>query len=136
MVGADIFTHFNYIKKDAYFKSNSFKQDISSFYQNIKTYHIINKNYEDKSPEDKITTQELNAEIEQQKHLVENKVAEIEQSYNFQINDANNAGNFELKNLLVEQRDKKIKEYREKNTKEVNEVKKDLVALKDKDYEK
>lgn len=135
MVGADVFTHFNYIEKDSYFKSISFKQDISSFYQNIKTYHVFYKNYEKKSPEDKITTQELNAEIEQQKQLVENKVAEIEQSYNFQINDANNAGNFELKNLLVEQRDKKIKEYREKSTKEVNEIKKDLVALRDKDYE-
>lgn len=133
MLSLDIITHTEYLGSKSYFSSNSFKNDLSSLFYNIRSYHMDYRNYLAKSDYDKIGGDELQAIKNRYDPELSKKEAEIETMYKTYIDAAGKLGDKDKVNLLIEERDKKLEDLRKDYTIKVDADVKKVVELRDKD---
>jgi signal transduction histidine kinase len=135
MLTLDIIDHKEFITKDPYFKSSLFKNEVSAFSENVKSYHFTYKDYDKKTPEEKITTEEINSIKNQYEPILNQQEIEINQRFSSDIEEAAKAGNKDRVNLLLEEKNKKLTELRTENAALVDKAIKELIEIKDNDYQ-
>jgi signal transduction histidine kinase len=134
MLTFDIINHKDFITKDSYFKNYKFKNEISAFFENVKAYHFIYKDYDRKTPLEKISAEELNSIKNQYEPILNQKLFEIDQQYSVDIKNASSAGNKEMVNLLIEEKNKKLTEAKNENSALIDKSVKEQIEMKDNDY--
>ncbi|MDS0526090.1 ATP-binding protein [Clostridium sp. SHJSY1] len=132
---SDLIKNREYLKVDSYFECSQFKRDLGSYFNNIRYLDEVYKDYSLKSDDDKVTKSELTLS----KTLYETNLSrwedEIIDKYKYQILNSAQAQNSNETNRLTEERDKELNEIKIKNSKTVEDLKKEIVTYKDKDYE-
>lgn len=134
MLAFDIINHKEFITKNPYFNSTKFKNEISAFFENVRSYHFIYKDYDKKTPQEKISTEEVNSIKSQYEPMLGQKELEIDQQFSTDINNAANAGNKDLVNILLAEKNKKLTEARNENAALIDKAIKEHIALRDNDY--
>jgi len=120
------------IKEESYFKTDVFLRrleasiyDLQQFYV---TYHFVD--YEKKSPDEKISKEELDKAVEDHSKFIDETIENINNDYSLRIYHEGK----EYEKLLIAERDNAIKEFQKNNKKSVEQIKKELIQQKDELY--
>lgn len=135
LTAADLYHNREYLQKDNYFQSSSFRQEMRTFADLVKTMHVDYAGYEAKDLEEKLgkeTIERLKTQWEETVQVAEDNLS---QEYAQRIEDARIAGQTEeVARLTAEQESRKkaaLDREVEARKKQMNE----LVADKDREYE-
>jgi signal transduction histidine kinase len=126
-----------FIAINPYFKSNQFEDDLGSFFNNVNIYYTTYKDYDKKTDEEKLA---LFNEYEMQNMQsnyddeLRQKLDEVENKYNSQIDEAEKNKETERAARLLEERNKQLEEVRGKYTKTFEDIKKELIDRYNTDY--
>lgn len=131
----DIISHEYYLSADPYFNSYSFKHELGGYFEQIRAYHVDYQNFLQLPDEEKVTMDEINQRKEQLEGELQQKEEEIFDTYDIYINEAESNGNQDRLQLLMEERESKLKEYREEALKATDKARKAILLDKTKHYE-
>lgn len=132
---SDLIKNINYLKSDPYFNSSEFKYELRGYAYNIRALNGIYKDYSLKSDDDKVTEYELMSSKTVYDSNLQNKEYEIFNKYQYSIDVAKNQNHMPEVNRLIEAKNKELEELKMKNTKTLDDFKKEIVAYKNEDYE-
>ncbi len=135
MIIFDVASHENYLGQNPYFNSSTFKNELRHYFEQIKASHIDHQNFRQLPDEEKVTMDEITEQKEQLEAKLWEKEQEILSTYGMYINEAENMGNKDRAQLLTEERDAQLKEYREKTIKTTDEIRESILLDKTKHYE-
>lgn len=125
----------NYLKSNPYFTSSEFKHELVNYFNNIQALNGIYKDYSNKSDDEKVTKEELISSKELYDSNLRNNEDEINHKYRNEIMAAENEGNKDTLNSLTVAKNKELDKLKKENTKTLEDLKKDIAAYKNKDYE-
>lgn len=132
---SDLIKNRNYLKTDSYFISSEFKYNLGSYFNNIQNLNGLYKDYSLKSDDDKVTKDELIASKALYDTNLETMGYVIYNKYQGSIDEARNLNNIPEVNRLIEAKNKELEEMKIKNTKTIEDIKKEIVEYKTQDYE-
>ena len=131
----DIINNRNYLGAEPYFNSSDFKSDLVGYFNNIQALNGIYKDYSKKSDDEKVTNEELISSKTFYDTNLKNSEDQIKNNYNNDILIAEKKGNTEAVKRLTEGKDGELNQLKKENTKNVEDLKKEIAAYKTKDYE-
>lgn len=123
-----------YLKSGSYFKSSLFKNELTVFFYNVKSFHIDYRDYAKKSDYDKIGLVEVNKIKEDYNLQLKERENEINNTYISYVNNGEKVQDANTIKFLAEERDKKLKEVRDEFSAKVDKEIKKRVVQKDEDY--
>lgn len=135
LAGIDFWFNKHSIRTSQYFNSDAFKIELASSFNNIHTLYTTYENYESKPDDEKINQQELKNMKENYDLQLKKRIAQTEDRYKPEIDQAESDKNNDRAKRLVEERDKKIEEIKKTDTKTIDDIRKELLTRNYKDYE-
>ncbi|PRR83701.1 HAMP domain-containing sensor histidine kinase [Clostridium vincentii] len=136
---SDLIKNRSYLKTDTYFTSSEFKSEFKSelrgYAYNIRALNGIYKDYSLKSDDYKVTEYEVTSSKTVYDSNLQDREYEIYNKYQYSIDEAKNLNNIPEVNRLIEAKNKELEEMKIKNTKTLEDLKKEIVAYKNEDYE-
>jgi signal transduction histidine kinase len=125
---------YDYVQKDSYFKTNEFINRLTRSIYDLRAYYVTYDfaDYEKKTPEQKISSEELKIALEDNKKNIEANVERIKSDFQYNI-DAFKDDVSEQTRLILE-RDKAIELFRKENEKTEEQIKKELLQDKDQQF--
>ena len=121
------------LKEKSYFETNEFLMRLEGSVIDLQQYYVTYDflGYEDKSPEEKISKDELDKTVEEHNKAIEKEIQNITDNYRAGIY----YDNTKTAEQMIAERDKAIEDYERSNRKSVEEIKKELIESKDNVYE-
>jgi len=134
ILAIDFVGHTEYLKSDSYFGSSLFKNDLSSFFYNLKSFHIDYKDYEKKSNYDKLGIETINDIKTNYNSQLKEEQNKINNDYIYYIGNESKIKDNTVIKALTEERDKKLKKLEEEFSLKIDEEIKRQVADKDMEF--
>ncbi|MCH5138303.1 HAMP domain-containing histidine kinase [Clostridiaceae bacterium UIB06] len=131
----DVVKHRDYMIKEPYFHSHDFQNEVYNYCENINNFYVYYKDYNEKFGEIKATKEDMEGLKIFYQDKLKNKQAEIERVYSNYIHEAERVSDKDKANKLTDEKNKKLEEAVKENTKTDEEIKKEVAARVDKDYE-
>lgn len=131
----DFIKNREYLRQEPYFTSSQFKNELVGYFNNIQALNGIYKDYSRKSDDEKVTKAELMASKMVYDFNLKNNEDEVNNKYKEDILVAEKGGNNGEISRLTVAKVKEINEFRKKNSKTLEELKKEIATYKTKDYE-
>lgn len=135
LTAADLYHNREYLQKDNYFQSSSFRWELQNFVELVKKVHVDYAEYETKTPQEKLGKEELQQYNRQREDALNQAEASIAQEYMPQIEDARNAGKPEEVARLTTEMEQRKKTQSAKDVAWWDKQLSEMVTSKDQDYE-
>ena len=132
---SDILKNRKYLSSDSYFTSLQFKDELTSYFNNIQSLNGIYKDYSTKSDAEKVSTEELLNSESTYNYNLKNREAEIESKYRDNILIAEKDNNEVLVKSLTTTKNAELDKVKKDNSKTLDDFRKEIIAYKNKDYE-
>ncbi|MGG4493117.1 histidine kinase dimerization/phospho-acceptor domain-containing protein [Brevibacillus reuszeri] len=135
LTAADLYHNREYLQKDNYFQSSSFRWEMQNFVELVKTVHVDYAGYETKTPQEKLGKEGLQQYTQQREDTLQRVAESISQEYMPQIEDAKNAGKPEEVTRLSAEMEQRKKAQYDKEVVFWDKQFSDMVTNKDQEYE-
>lgn len=129
-----LFANGEYLYTNDYFKSSRFENRLNNYADEVVEYLIDYKDYDKKTDSDKVKADEVSNAMERNKRALKNAENEINNRYDYQIDNAIHNGNNTAVETLNQQKNKELEEAKTNYDKTEAQVIKQLVKEKDENY--
>lgn len=131
-----LYVNKEYISTDNYFKSSNFSHALDDYMDTVVNYITNYKDFEKKTDSEKVSADEVNRAMSDNRTNLENEEDLINNQYDYQINDAIHKGNKDIADNYSKEKNSKLEEAKNKYDKTEAQVIKELAAEKDAQYKK
>lgn len=134
MSAGNIMRNSGFLTSRYYFQSEDFKGELNAYFKYVKTLYTDYWNYDRKSDNDKATKEAI-AELQDKNEMEVKRLEDIiKENFEYNIRESEAAGNKELMEKQIQERDQKIENVRKEYYKTIDEIKEEIVYIKDTSY--
>jgi hypothetical protein len=130
----DVIRNSKYFDNEYYFKSYSFKHELSDFFSKIEHFYTEYKDYAKKSDDIKVTDEDIRVRYEVYASQLQIVESNITFDYSLRINEAEKAEDKKLMDALIHERDQKIEKRRIEYQGKIASLKAEFLIIKNKNF--
>ncbi|MCX7711810.1 MAG: sensor histidine kinase [Clostridia bacterium] len=124
----------DYFTSSYYFISEGFEAELNNYFNDIRVLYTDYLDYNTASDDDKATESAI-AELKSKNDSEVQRLEDIiRENSEYSIHQANAAGNKDLAEKLTKERDQKIEKIRKEYSKTIDEIKAEIISIKDNTY--